>query len=208
MNIAAKTDFIERSRQVSSYLLWLSRQEKISGLPDGVLNTAKASALLLIYNLMESASTNAIQNVFDSLSDRRIGFDKLTDEVKIVALSNLKRRSVAKMVRGISLIDIDIHRVSFDREDVFSGNVDAKLLRETMKQFGVDQMHDYQEPELLTIKNRRNDLAHGALSFADAGKDLSARELISKYWRVRVFFNNMLTDYSEFINLEKFLKVP
>lgn len=207
MSIAAKTDFVERSRQVSSYLLWLSRQEKISGLPDGVLNTAKASALLLIYNLIESTSTNAIQNIFDSLTQKNIGYDQLSNEVKLIALDNLKRRSAVKMVEGISLIGTDIYRVSFSRDDIFSGNVDAKLLRDTMKQFGVKQRHDYKEPELLLIKNRRNDLAHGALSFADAGKDLSARELIAKYWRIRVFFNNMLADYSDFISSEKFLKV-
>jgi hypothetical protein len=205
MTIPAKMDFKDRSRQVSSYLLWLSRQEKLRALPDGVLNTAKASALLLLYNLIESTSTNAIQNVFDAMTTRQVSYDQLTMAMKKIALDNLKRRKPGKMAELITSIGIDIYRVSFDREDVFSGNVDAKLLRDTMRDFGIRQTHDYLEPELLTLKTQRNELAHGVLSFADAGKEITARELIAKYWKVRIFFNNMLADYTDYINSTQYV---
>lgn len=207
MITTAQADFQDRSRQVAKYLLWLSRQERKGGLPDGVLNTAKASALLLIYNLMESTSSNAIQSVFDSMVSNGVHYDQLSPKLKLVTIKNVKNRAAEKIVSALLSISTDIYKVSFDRDDIFSGNVDARELRETMKEFGIRQSFDYEEPELSLVKKSRNDLAHGNLSFYDAGKDLTAREIIGKYWRIRRFFNHMLADFKVFIAEQKYLHV-
>lgn len=200
-------DFKDRSKQVEKYLLWLSNQESKGGLPDGVLNTAKASALLLIYNLMESTSSSAIQCIFDSMVTTGVHYDQLSKSLKIITIKNVKSKAAGKIVEDLLSISTDIYKVSFDKDNIFSGNVDALELRNTMKNFGISQNFDYKEPELQNIKNSRNDLAHGNLSFAEAGKDLTAKEIIGKYWRVRVFFNHMLADYGRFIAEQRYLSV-
>lgn len=203
----AKEDFRDRSSQVARYLLWLSRQEKAGSLPEGVLNTAKASALLLLYNLMESTSSNAIQTIFDTMVTKAVNYDQLSPSLKLVTVKNFKRRAADKMAAALQNIATDIYKVSFERDDIFSGNVDAQELRTTMRDFGIVQSHSYKEPELLNLKNSRNSLAHGNLSFYEVGKDLSAREIVLKYWRVRVFFNNMLSDFDKFLSEQKYLSV-
>jgi hypothetical protein len=64
---------------------------------------------------------------------------------------------------------------------LFSGNIDAREIRETAKSYGfsdkTDGMKTQNGNDLLKIKTNRNDLAHGDKSFSDVGKDASAEEL-------------------------------
>lgn len=203
--LTARLDFKDRSRQVANFLLWLSKQEKEGALPEGVMNTQKASCLLLIYNLMESTVTNALQAVADSLKNNSVAFDSLSKDLRLVAIRNVKKREPLKLVDAILAINSDIYHSAFVREEVCSGNVDARMIRETMKDYGIGKSFDYDEGELLVIKTKRNDLAHGSISFADAGRDLTAKEIIKKYWRVRRFLANMLTDFEAFISGSHYL---
>ena len=100
-----------------------------------VVKTLKATGFLLLYNLVESAMTNAISAIFDELKEKKVTFDMVRSELKKVAFKNLRkgRSDVHELIADVSS---DILTAAFDRKALFSGNLDAKKIRETARQYG------------------------------------------------------------------------
>lgn len=88
--IRVQQDFRDRVAEIECYLGVLSEielgnasivkqnsNEQLLGLQqrDNLLRTCRASAFLLLYNLMESTISNAIESIFDTLSNQEISFD-------------------------------------------------------------------------------------------------------------------------------------
>jgi HEPN superfamily protein len=65
---------------------------------------------------------------------------------------------------------------TFRKEELASGNVDARLIREIAKLYGFS-VPSMKSDELLTVKTNRNDLAHGQKSFAEVGRDFDVARL-------------------------------
>ena len=61
---------------------------------------------------------------------------------------------------SLSTISVDVIVATFRKKELFSGNVDAKRIREVALQYGF-QNPKKKAKELLTVKANRNDLAHG-----------------------------------------------
>lgn len=61
---------------------------------------------------------------------------------------------------------------------LFSGNLDGKKLNELLKKYGIGPITAPGREKLVTIKNRRNSVAHGEEMFKEACRDLSDSDLI------------------------------
>jgi hypothetical protein len=46
----------------------------------------------LLYNLVESTMRNAIQSIFDEMSNQGVSFDQMRIEIKKIILQNVKKR--------------------------------------------------------------------------------------------------------------------
>lgn len=216
-------DFNERSEEVSKYFIFLQnlQQRKIKlveEIPvnnkaqerDNVLeSTLKASAYLLLYNLIESTIKNAIEAIFDELQNQGVSFDRIRPELKKIILVNLKRRNPDKILNEIEDRSLDIIKIGFNREELFSGNIDSKLIRETAKKYGFSSQTDYEKTtngeDLYLVKNNRNDLAHGIKSFAEVGNQKRADELIEIKNKVVQYLKEILTNIQRYIDNQEYL---
>ena len=190
-------DFTERSKEVSKYFIVLKSLEqgttqlsmrnkngnlKIKEIDPELLKTLKASGFLLLYNLVESTMRNVIEAIFDQLKNADVSYDQIRPELKKTVLRNLKKRNPDKIFLSITSISVDIITAGFDKEDLFSGNIDARKIRDTAIEYGfshsTDQLKTGNGTDLLTIKATRNDLAHGIKSFTEVGRDKTADELL------------------------------
>ena len=216
-------DFNERSEEVSKYFIFLQnlQQRKIKlveEIPvnnkaqerDNVLeSTLKASAYLLLYNLIESTIKNAIEAIFDELQNQGVSFDRIRPELKKIILVNLKRRNPDKILNEIEDRSLDIIKIGFNREELFSGNIDSKLIRETAKKYGFSSQTDYEKTtngeDLYLVKNNRNDLAHGIKSFAEVGNQKRADELIEIKNKVVQYLKEILTNIQIYIDNQEYL---
>jgi hypothetical protein len=182
-------DFTERSKEVSKYFIFLRNLEqgatklsmksmgdnpnKIKVVDPELLKTLKASAFLLLYNLVESTMRNVIEAIFDKLRSDRISYDQIRPELKKIVLKNLKNRDTDTMLLNITAISMDIINAGFNKEDLFSGNIDGKKIRETANKYGFSHSTDHAKTgggkDLLAVKTNRNDLAHGVKSFTEVG---------------------------------------
>ena len=211
-------DFKERSREVSKYFMFLKTLEQgttklimegmdgkpnIRAIDSDLEKTLKASGFLLLYNLVESTMRNAIEIIFDELSSQGISFDEVRPEIKKIILKNIKKCNPDKILFNITAISVDIVAAGFDKEDLFSGNIDAKLIKGLAKDYGFSYKTNPTKTgngsDLLTIKSNRNDLAHGIKSFSEVGREKSADELLKIKHKVIIYLKEIL------INLDNYL---
>jgi hypothetical protein len=202
--LSGQLEFARREKEIDEYLSHLEMLEQQVGLSVTLINTMKSSALLMMYNIVESTMTNLMQDIFDHLKAADASFDALNDTMKAVVLSYSKRRTPANLVQKMSEDAIGLVVACFDRSDVFSGNIDCKKITATLKELGIESRHRYREQALLTVKSERNHLAHGNKSFSDCGKDYAAAQLREFHERIKVVLGRVIHDFDEFLSAKAY----
>lgn len=184
-------DFQTRSREVEGYfrfVLRLAKQELALQAEDGsdgytaheneeLLKTLKAACYLLLYNLVESTMRNAIEAIFAELQTQGTSFDECRKELRREILKNFKKRDMDKLLPKLLSLARDVVHESFERSEAFSGNLDARTIRLTAQRFGFAEPTGNKFWRLQTVKDLRNDLAHGVKSFAEVGRNASPSDL-------------------------------
>jgi hypothetical protein len=220
--INVQIDFATRSEEVTRYFRFLQAfddrrvtfaeadadADTLSPLEQGALfKTLKANGFLLLYNLVESTSKNAIEAIFDEFKNQGVSFDLCSDEVRKIILANLKRHDVEKILPNLSKISVDVVVATFSKAHLFNGNVDARHLRKVAKNYGF-RTPRRKSDELLTVKSNRNDLAHGNKSFADIGRDYDVDRLESIRAEVVTFLEEFLVNVAEYLTSRSYLALP
>jgi hypothetical protein len=151
-------DFEEKSKEVKQYCLWLIN---IGDHFDIELEyTLKATVFLLLYNLVESTIRSAIQYIYDDLKNHQISFDQLNQDfqnhiIKILKDTSLKNKDWQQNI-AITLVNI-----SSEKDVSFAGNLDAKKIREILKNYGIELTPPVDAQDLRIVKDARKDLSHG-----------------------------------------------
>jgi hypothetical protein len=224
MTSALFQDFNERSREVSKYFIFLKSLEqgttklsmvgngespKIREIDSELIKTLKASGFLLLYNLVEATMRNAIEAIFDELRSQGVSYDQISPQLKKIVLKNLKKRNPDRIFSSITAISIDIITAGFDKQDLFSGNIDGMKIRETATEYGFSHQTDYARTgdgsDLLTIKSNRNDLAHGFKSFSEVGRDKTADELLEIKNKTVKYLKQILQNIAQYLSNEGYL---
>jgi hypothetical protein len=200
----AEEEFKRRNIEIDEYLTHLETLESTSGLSVTLMNTMKSSALLMIYNIVESTMTNLLQDLFDHLQNEGVSFDDLNDKMKELVLGFVKKHNPGKLVGKMRDQMLDIAVACFERSEVFSGNLDSKEIRETMKRIGIKMTHAYTESALQDVKNERNNLAHGNKSFSDCGKDYTAVQLREIQKKTQAVLAKAIADFDGFLTQQAY----
>ncbi|MBP5400186.1 MAG: hypothetical protein J6Y35_00985 [Bacteroidales bacterium] len=101
-----------------------------------------------------------------------------------------------------SILDNEI--LSFKRDCInISGNIDAQKIRDIIKQFGGNEISNGRD--LKTIKDKRNNLAHGEFTFSDIGKDYTVSDLIVYKNEASNYLSNVLDEIQKYIDNQKYL---
>ncbi len=214
-----RQDFVSREDEVARYFAFLgaidSGVHRVVAISDGnpaynhldlteITKTLKANSFLLLYNLVESTVKNAIEAIFDDLQANRIVFDACRKELRRVMLLNLKKRDIDKLLPLVTNLANDLARVTFSKDELFSGNVDARLIRKTALKYG------FLEPSkrsgnLLTVKDNRNDLSHGNKTFGEVGREYDFTRLDSIRKEVTEYLEELIVNIEQYIKSQGYL---
>ncbi|MEG4964039.1 MULTISPECIES: MAE_28990/MAE_18760 family HEPN-like nuclease [unclassified Microcoleus] len=220
-------EFNIRAKNVDDYFVFLDSLEKqttqlalldpagtykIQSLDPELAKTLKANGFLLLYNLVESTMRNAIEAIFEEFKNKSISFDQLKPEIKLIVLQNLKNRSPKKIYLTINQLSTDIITATFEREELFSGNVDARLIKEIADKYGFSYQTDFAKTKngqnLVVIKSNRNDLAHGIKSFEEVGGYQAIEELLEMKEEVVEYLTQILENIKDYLENEEYLELP
>jgi hypothetical protein len=179
-------EFYERRRDVRRYLAVLVRSEQLIA-SGGVkrhereLRMFRAGALLVLYNAVEASARSGIQAIYDEIAETQTPFEELRETLRGRILKDFKNNASIEKHQGMRKVACEMITASFDPRKLFSGNVDAKEIRDQSNEFGFASTSSHVKTrhgaDLLTIKEKRNDLAHGVLSFSEVGRDYTVDDI-------------------------------
>ncbi|MEZ9823330.1 MAE_28990/MAE_18760 family HEPN-like nuclease [Shewanella sp. 10N.286.45.A1] len=179
--LSVKSAFQDRNDEAKKLL------EHIASLSEsgGVLESSilKSSYTLLLYNNLEATVSSSITNIHDRASGCK--YDELSEEFKKLYASfyhfDISKRKVKDHLDNT--VSGEFKFPNFEeyckRITVFSGNIDLRSLNDISKSYGIGKVDlRGRNPEnILTIKNKRNKLAHGEESFRDSCRQYTLSEL-------------------------------
>lgn len=150
-----------------------------------LIKTISATGYLLIYNMVESTMTSALDAVHQQLQSDELTFSQLNSKLQKICFKNFKNSMT-------SYEEFKAHHYTFDdalvwlgyqKKKLWNGNVDAKVIYKRAKEYGFNFELDYQKTlngeRLIEVKDKRNQLAHGELSFEQCGQDTAIEDLIA-----------------------------
>ena len=165
----------------------------------------KANTLLMIYNLVESTVMGGILDIYDKLRQEGLTYSGVRKEIKDIWFSykfkqvydqqahfNSYKGKAMEIVNSILVGEV----IELDRKATsISGNLDAQQIRNVCSDHGISFQTDENSRGgivLETVKDRRNDLAHGTLSFAECGREYSLGDLIKIKKETVLFLRGLL----------------
>ncbi len=220
---SAFVDFQTRSKEVEGYfrfVLRLAGEEVALRTANGggaafsaheheeLLKTFKATCYLLLYNLVESTMRNAVEAMFDELRTKGASFDNCREELRREILKNFKKRETERLLPKLLTLARDVVFETFERSEICSGNLDARAIRSTAKRFGFAEPVGNKFWLLQTVKDVRNDLAHGVKSFADVGRNASPSDLEAARTQTVQILRETLQNISDYLQKQDYLVAP
>lgn len=168
----------------------------------------KANGFILLYNLVEATIRNSIDAVLNSIHSSTVTFRELSEKLRKIWLKQeLKGLNPDKNTKEILLMAntiLENEILKFERDCInISGNIDAKRIREIIKQFGGNEISNGRN--LKIIKEKRNNLAHGEFTFTEVGKDYSIQDLINYKNETQNYLSRVLDEVQDYINNQKYL---
>jgi hypothetical protein len=140
----------------------------------------KASLILNLYNIVECVFRMFLINIHNRYCD--CSFKELNSDLKKIFVDYYFLKFDKNM--GSNLEKILMGELKFPKfEDyekkkkIISGNIDAKLINEVLKLYGLPVLDNPMKIHLLKVKNLRNKLAHGELTFKEVGRQLVLNDL-------------------------------
>lgn len=223
-------DFDLRMSQAKSYLRLLEALDALDAeirspgegpiaVQDDWRRVAKATAFLVIYNLIEAAVRSAFAHLYEQITAMGCTAAKATKLVRAVwidqqhrlltpesASPSNYRDSAGRMVDQVlanTVLELSATRLKV------SGNLDADAIRELLSKHGVECKAPKKAKggvDLRHIKDERNALAHGNKTFAESGRDTTVAELQRMTTQVELFMRAVLRSLDSYVKKRRFKK--
>lgn len=227
--------FEERLREIEAYLDLLTELERAvqDGPPKlgGEAVTAQqqrmlySSVYLHLYNLVESTATRCVEAVFEAIRNHGIQPKGLTQElrrewVKSVARTHIDLTDKKRLKAALYMCDFIVQMLPISDFKVSTGgggNWDDKVIEKTAKRLGItmevppaasrgvkDRRWD-DKGAMAHVRTLRNQLAHGNISFAECGQNITVSELRDIKERTATYLREIIGRFGAFIEAQEFV---
>jgi hypothetical protein len=181
-------------------------------------HTLKANGFLLLYNLVEACMTAGFDDIHTQIEgERGVGADDLVDRLAHRAMRRfrsgvLEDASYFKNPTSASILRywLDDHKklLSQEKSPLFSGNLDARKIREIGAEYGFSTDAGVESGRhLVDVKDKRNRLAHGTLGFRECGRDVSLDALLTIRSDVLQHMDGVIGNIEIYLSTRAYLRV-
>lgn len=215
-----KRQFKERVSEIDKYFgllenimiheaqLVLPSGEKIN--EDKDLNKIlRANAFILLYNLIESSISQAIEAIHLDIVKAGFSYNQIKENIQKEIIDHI-RKSIRTdvFIAKVNNIDVDIVEFYTPKNKLFSGNVDAREIKDFANRYGfshsTNPLKTKNGEKLVTVKGKRNDLAHGFISFQECGKDFTIEDIIETKIEVVEYVGQILDNIDEYLKQKEY----
>lgn len=185
---------------------------------DDFLKMLKSNLILMIYNLVESTIMGGILEIYDQLKTNGYTYNDVRKEIRTIWFEfkfsevydknshfNSYRDKAADIIS--SILDEKVLEMNRKATDI-SGNLDADKIRIICKEHGIQYTLEGAckgGVALKDVKEKRNNLAHGTLSFEECGRNYSLVDLNEIKDQTILFLKNILNGMNEYYIEKKYL---
>lgn len=183
-----------------------------------LIKTLRASSYLMLYNLLESTMSNAINSIHETIIAEKIDIMNLSEELHKIILTNLQKglseSKITEMTKNHEDHRDKLFELGYNKNKLFSGNIDCDVMKKYARKYGF-QIHPYKyddvhmawNPEFIrTIKQKRNNLAHGSESFAICGKNMPIEDLAKSFDSVKAVLLGVFSGLNQYMDERKYLR--
>lgn len=185
--------------------------------------TLRASTYLLLYNLIESTMSEAINAVHETIQEENLSLTDLSENLHKVILSSFQKGLTESKIGEFASQNIDPRdsflNLGYDKKRLFSGNIDYEVISKFCKKYGVKlnvykiRNDDDLETPLIwdkdiikNIRRKRNSLAHGSESFVECGQNMPIDSMNKNLDNVFAVLMAVFNGLNDFLNNSKYLR--
>lgn len=215
MQLLEKKETIEHDG-ISEFKTFFSTSEYEVLTFQEMINILKSNVSLMIYNIIEYSVTNLVENIYSEIGKKELKYIDINDEIKkiwrrtklkIVYDPTASRDEIMKL--NEKMIDEIISEATIElhyRQTVKGGNLDGQEIIKTFKSHGLEiSKENFREDILKSIKDKRNDLAHGAVSFVEAMRDKTIGDIKESSEKINKFLETLISDVEQYLAEERYM---
>jgi len=213
--------FLQIALEKDAYICTRDDRRQLS-LEKALTHMLKANVCLLLYSAMEACMVQLLDEMHDTIGQNCQGTDQLNDQLILMVARHFQGNK-AGVTKGA--IRSPLHEYLFrtwltdwqdsnqreKRQAGLSGSVDSLAIFNQLSRFGVFSVTQKKPPPRLThyalqnTKGRRNQLAHGELSFSELGQGLAFGELCQDVLGVFRTLRRVASEVSIFLQNKRYL---
>lgn len=170
----------------------------------------KSNYILMLYNLVESCTVSGIMEIYEQLKNDSCTYQVVIDEIKDIWVNSqiskiygptTTQSAYEKRVKLIidnitqnSIIELDKNAFKL------AGNLDARRIKNLCDKHRIRYVAQDDKAALKMVKDKRNSLAHGDVSFSDCARDLTVSDLADIKEAVIEFMRGILDGMVNYYN--------
>lgn len=165
--------------------------------------------------------SEAINAIHETIKDEQRDILDLSEKLHRVILTSFQRGLTESKIGEYAKTNQDIRNnlldLGYDKQRLFSGNIDCVIIDDYCKRYGF-QAYIYREdgttplqwdPEIIkNIKKKRNELAHGSVSFAECGQNIVIDTIHNNLENVYAVLMAVFNGLNYFLETKRYLRTP
>lgn len=182
-----------------------------------VINIFKSNFSLMLYNIIEYTVKSLLDTIYDEIKQNELSYTDVNHSIKkvwrkiILKSVNDPNSSFNTFVKkNDQIIDHILEKNTLElnsRESLPAGNLDGETIRDAFKDHGIKINNNsiFYRPDIFkNIKDKRNNLAHGTVSFIDALKDYTISDIENNTKIVLGFLDELNNHLITYLNNKEY----
>lgn len=182
-----------------------------------LINILKSNVSLMIYNLIEYTVGNLVDTIYIKIRNEKLSYTEINDDIKTIwrkiNLKSIKDPSSNHntiIKKNEELINAIINKATIElsyRDTISGGNLDGEIIQKTFSEHGLNvttSSKNYRPDILKNIKNYRNELAHGSVSFVEALREKSISDISGYNTITTGFLEELISEVEKYIKDGKY----
>lgn len=180
-------------------------------LDDSLFNILGSVLYLVSYNQVEASVRGCLESLYDHIEDNQTSYDDLKEGIQSEILKGIKanKKSLSDLRSNLSgNLGTNIPRESFDVKNIINGNITKRAISAIKENYEleVNAPEDTRDGvDITTLKNARNNLAHGENSFSQYGARDSFNGHIEVSRRSMNYLSVLIRSFDDYIDSREYL---